>query len=296
MRAHRIGVVVALLLFLTKTAAASSPWAASAGDDYVVTPNVTYRTVSGWQGKLDIYTRAESSTSPTLVWFHGGGWTRGSKEAELLYVLPYLERGWSVVNVEYRLAATAPAPAAVEDGRCALLWIVANADTFDLNVDKLVVSGISAGGHLALMSVFLPATSRLAAPCPGDAASHVAAVVNWFGPADLEELLVAPHRFEQAVEWFGDPGKAEELAAEVSPLSHVRAALPPVITIHGKNDDLIPHRQSVRLHAALRTAGVPNELVTIEHAKHGFFGASATQRAYRKIWSFLEQQGVATRP
>jgi acetyl esterase/lipase len=95
---------------------------------YRVVPNITYLTANNWDAKLDVYQSRQSATpNPTLVYFHGGGWTGGSKEGSSLTFLPFLEMGWNVVNVEYRLAKVSLAPAAVQDALCALRWVIRNA-------------------------------------------------------------------------------------------------------------------------------------------------------------------------
>ena len=63
----------------------------------------------------------------------------------------------------------------------------------------------------------------------------------------------------------------ESLAKKVSPLTYVRPDLPPILTVHGENDPLVPYQQAVRLHRALTEAGVPNRLVTIPEGPHGPF-------------------------
>jgi acetyl esterase/lipase len=85
------------------------------------------------------------------MFLHGGGWVAGNKEAATNLFLPHLQRGWDVVNVEYRLAGSSLAPAAVEDARCALRWIYNNANAYHFDTERIVVSGQSAGGHLVLM-------------------------------------------------------------------------------------------------------------------------------------------------
>ena len=85
----------------------------------------------------------------------------------MLRALPYLEMGFAVVNVTYRLARVSEAPAAVEDCRCALRWVIQNAKEYGLDVNRLVVTGYSAGGHLALTTGMLPASAGLDRQCPG---------------------------------------------------------------------------------------------------------------------------------
>jgi acetyl esterase/lipase len=86
---------------------------------YQVIPNIVYRTASNFEAKLDLYQpRGLTAANPVLMFFHGGGWTAGTKEASALNLLPFLQTGWTVVNVEYRMTNVAPAPAAVEDARC----------------------------------------------------------------------------------------------------------------------------------------------------------------------------------
>ena len=97
---------------------------AHVSNEYRVIPNVTYHEANNHENQLDLYlpSRAGGPT-PVLVFFHGGGWIVGNKESNVLRVLPYLEMGWAVVNVGYRLVQVSPAPAAVEDGLCALRWV-----------------------------------------------------------------------------------------------------------------------------------------------------------------------------
>src|SRR6185503_19257168 len=134
--------VAALLLGLLASLASSpvliaqdSPlaWAARLENGYRIVPNVTYLTASNWEAKLDLYvTRTPDKPLPTLIFIHGGGWTGGAKEASQIGILPYLDMGMNVVNVEYRLARVAQAPAAVEDCRCALRWVIQNAKQYGI--------------------------------------------------------------------------------------------------------------------------------------------------------------------
>ncbi len=102
----------------------AASWTVELSTRYRVVPNITYLTADGYESKLDVMApRDVQQPLPTLVYIHGGGWVGGAKEGSLLRTLPYLEMGFAVVNVEYRLARNALAPAAVEDCRCALSWV-----------------------------------------------------------------------------------------------------------------------------------------------------------------------------
>src|SRR6476469_879229 len=101
----------------------ASKWAAEAAAQYAVNANITYRTASNQQLKMDVYYRRGVTTpQPTLVYMHGGFWVAGAKETAIMGLLPWLEMGWNVVNVEYRLGVasdpTTLAPAAVDDCFC----------------------------------------------------------------------------------------------------------------------------------------------------------------------------------
>ena len=106
---------------------------------YSVTPDVTYLTASnGYEVKLDVYRRRDVQTpQPTLVFYHGGGWVAGSKDTALMSFIPWIDMGWNVVNVGYRLLRVAGAPAAVEDAQCALRYIAAPAQAKQFNIDTV---------------------------------------------------------------------------------------------------------------------------------------------------------------
>src|SRR5438067_2046649 len=292
-------LLMALLVSAVSSVAAAqdSPlaWAARLENSYRIVPNVTYLTASNWDAKLDLYvTRTPDKPLPTLIFIHGGGWTGGTKEGRDLAILPYLDMGMNVVNVEYRLARVAPAPAAVEDCRCALRWVIQHAKEYGIDTARLVVSGGSAGGHLALTTGMLSASAGLDRQCPGPDNLKVAAIVNWYGISDVNELLDGPNMKPYAVSWLGSATDREQIAKRVSPLTYVRAGLPPIITIHGDADPTVPYTQSVRLHKALSDAGVTNQLVTIPDGKHGFDCCNLAQRidAYTKIRDFLTRNHV----
>jgi len=256
--------------------------------------NITYLTANNWDAKLDVYVprTTTASPNPTLIYIHGGGWVGGSKEGSFSAFLPYLEMGWSVVNVEYRLARVSLAPAAVEDCRCALRWIVRNAKQYNFDTNKLVVTGHSAGGHLSLTTGLLLPSAGFDRWCPGSEQLKVAAIVNWFGITNVADLLDGPNMKDYAVTWLGSMSNREDVARRVSPLNYVRPGIPPIITIHGDSDRTVPYQHALWLHEALNNAGVPNQLVTIPGGDHGGFNREQTTRAYTAIRDFLIKQGV----
>ena len=278
-------------------------WTDYASGDYDILPNITYSTANNIELKLDLYLpKNRDAPNPTLILFHGGGWVDGQKERNIFYLLPYLSMGWAVINVEYRMARSSPAPAAVEDCRCALRWATYHAKEYNLDSSKFVLTGTSAGGHLALITGMLPSGSVFDRQCPTDNSTRwregtepqlkVAAIVNFFGITDVAELIDGPNAKHYAMEWFGSLSNRQELARQVSPINHVRAGIPPVITIHGEEDDIAPYSQAVRLHAALDKAGVPNKLVTIKGRKHGGFNREELIRSYDAIREFLRKNSV----
>jgi acetyl esterase/lipase len=266
----------------------TASFAALSQNQYRIVPNVTYLTANNYDAKLDVYVPRElNRPNPTLIYIHGGGWTGGSKEGSVFTFLPFIEKGWSVVNVEYRLARVSLAPAAVEDCLCALRWIIRNAKTYNFDVDNLVVTGNSAGGHLALTTGMIPASAGLDRQCPGTEPLKVAAIVNFYGITDVEDLLEGPNMKTYAVTWLGSMENRREIARRVSPIHYVRAGLPPVITIHGDADPTVPYQHGVQLHEALQKAGVDSKLVTIPGGHHGNFPREQTLRAYAEIEKFL---------
>jgi acetyl esterase/lipase len=313
---HAMRVAMACLAMTTVTAAqgpatatmdrsaaaltATAEWATHAQNEYLIAPNVTYLTASGADLKLDVYRRRDVTTpQKTMVFYHGGGWIGGTKEASFMSVMPWLEMGWNVVNVEYRMARVAEAPAAVEDALCALRFVVAQAKTYNVDPTKIVVSGESAGGHLALAVGMIPQSTGFTNICSGggfagfeNAVPKVAAIINWYGITDVNDMLGGPNARSYAVQWLGSGRDRDDLAKRVSPMTYVRAGLPPIMSIQGDADPIVPYSQNTRLRDALSAAGVQNELVTIPGGGHGNFKPEERTKAYVRIREFLTKNGL----
>ena len=108
---------------------------------YRITPDITYQTASGVDLKLDVYRYESAAPNPTVVYIHGGGWQSGfSKATYTHWLLPYIQMGWNIVNVEYRHSSIALAPAAVEDCLCALRWVYRNAKQHNFDTSHIIVT------------------------------------------------------------------------------------------------------------------------------------------------------------
>lgn len=270
-------------------------WASLVGQRFRAERDVVYKSVGGFQARLDLYVRYDAKPGPAVLYIHGGGWANGSKEQYILWYLPYFELGMRVVSVQYRLSGAAAAPAAVEDCRCALKWVLANAGKYGIDPDRLVVTGGSAGGHLALITGMLDPSAGFDGDCPGEQKHKPAAIINYYGVTDVVDSL--DRKSKSALVWLRGLEDPREMARRLSPLTYVRAGLPPVLTIHGDADEAVPYDHAVRLHKALDAAGVANRLVTIPGGRHGRFQWSdqETLRVQRAIEAFLGERRLVER-
>ena len=266
----------------------------------LVKHDVVYRTVGDKELRLNVYLPDKyigehpwwvndgRGKKPTLLYIHGGGMVEGSKDERALNVLPYVYRDWVVISINYRLAQDAKAPAAVDDCLAALDWVHANAEQYDIDPERIVVSGGSAGGLLSLLTGMLKEGDIL---CGGQLRvgenKNVAAIVNWYGVTDFS-INPAP------IHWFGENVDIEEYARTLSPINYVRNGGVPVITIHGTEDAAVPYEQAVRMHQKLKKVGTKERLLTIKGRKHGEFSPEELTRIYQEIWQFLESAGIDT--
>ena len=140
-----------LLFLLTLTVAAQTQ-----EKQITVTENVAYRTDVGPSTVLDLAqpTFGPQQNRPAILIIHGGGWSAGSKN-DMVYrtlMIDYAMKGYVVANMNYRLTQEAPLPACIEDVRCAIRWMKANAQKLGIDPNRIGTYGHSAGGHLSLMA------------------------------------------------------------------------------------------------------------------------------------------------
>ncbi|MBE7535344.1 MAG: alpha/beta hydrolase [Anaerolineales bacterium] len=228
--------------------------------------DVTYCAMDGVALKMDVYYPSENDGRFAVTMFvHGGGWSSGDKSKGAgATELPALQKaGFLAVAINYRLAPEYVFPAMIEDAKCAVRFLRAHADEYNLDPNRIGVFGGSAGGHLVSM---LGVTDESAGFDVGeylDQSSRVQAVVDMFGPADLTASVA--NDSETVRNAFGN----FDLAL-ASPVTYVSADDPPFLILHGEKDPLVPMAQSEELLAKLQAAGVPAELVQVANAAHGF--------------------------
>ena len=124
----------------------------------------------------------------------------------------------------------------------------------------------------------------------------MAAIINWYGITDVADLLSGPDEKGYAVRWLGGRADSEAVAARVSPVTYVRQGLPPILTIHGDADTLVPYHHAVRLRDKLRAVGVPHELHTVAGGGHGNFNKEQTIQIYQTIRRFLGEHNLWRNP
>jgi acetyl esterase/lipase len=199
-----------------------------------------------------------------------------------------------VVSVQYRLARVAPAPAPIEDCRCALKWVARNAAKYGIDRERILITGGSAGAHLALMTGMIDASAGFDRDCPDGEAPRPKAILNYYGVTDV--LGAFEREDKSALLWLKGVPNPRELARRLSPLSYVRSGLPPILTIHGDADEMVPYSDAERLHRALDTVRAPNQLLTIPGGHHGRFRwtDADTIKAQRTIETFLRKYQVIT--
>jgi acetyl esterase/lipase len=228
---------------------------------------------------VDVYLprrRADDRPLPVIAMVHGGGWSKGDRKQYTTRAIELVRTGsFAAVAVGYRLTDEATWPAQIHDCKAAIRWIRGHAAELGLDPDRIGVTGSSAGGHLVL----LLGSSGGVASLEGSIGDHtdqpsgVACVVNYCGPSDLRAPLFTDERLQQpdpAVVGLlgGNPADLPDRAREASPVAHVSADDPPVLTLHGTRDERVDFRHAEIIDAALRKAGVTSFLVPVVGAGH----------------------------
>jgi len=219
----------------------------------VVEENVVYGKAGTTELKLDLARPAGSGTFPVIVFIHGGGWYAGDRQGYRDEIEEAARRGYVAVTITYRLMqfdvakkettkASPIFPSQIHDAKAAVRWLRANASKYGIDPKRIGVTGRSAGGHLSLMLGLTDPQSKLEGECGNpDQSSRVQAVVNVFGPTEMASCFRT-----SSVAWIfrlfmgGTPEQAAETYAAASPITYVSQDDPPVLTLQGDQDKLVP--------------------------------------------------------
>lgn len=278
---------------------------------------VVYKKGEQFEIKADFYPTATQS-APVIVYIHGGGLFWGSREdMKAEQVEFYVQAGFNVFSIDYRLAPETKIPAIKTDIEDALSWLkLEGIQQFDYNPEKIAVVGSSAGGYLALLS--------------GTFDIKPQAIVSFYGygditgewalkpsphykkmtvvPKELADMLVSnevitvgPIQKRYAIYMYArqngvwidkisDMGEKDLLPFR--PINSVNADYPPTLLLHGTSDEDVPYEQSVNMSEALTKAGVENQLITIPNGKHVFdedWQSESVQNAFDDVIQFLRK-------
>lgn len=242
---------------------------------------------------LDLYKpKQQNGKVPGLIFIHGGGWKSGGRQDYRVYTTWFAQQGYVAVTIGYRLSKEALFPAAVEDAKCAVRWMRAEAESLGVDPDKIVVLGGSAGGHLAMM-VGYSADDKTLEGIGGHAevSSQVAAVVDIYGPFDFETPegksadVVKQFLGKQSYE------EAPELWKRLSPVTYLNTGGPPTLIIHGSLDEIVPISQAEMLSRRLMELKIPSRYIRLEGWPHTMDVAVPVNIYCRhQILKFLQEQ------
>jgi acetyl esterase/lipase len=222
------------------------------------------------QQRLDVYV-PESAIEPegvalprpVVVFWHGGRWREGDKADYRFVGAALAESGYVTVVANYRHYPQVKMPGFMQDAALAALWAAAHANEYGGARERLYLMGHSAGAHLAAL-VTLDARYFAAA---GQSAPHIAGVIGLSGAYDFLPLLEP-----DVQDMFGPP----RLYPESQPINFVRADAPPMLLVHGLNDETVRPKNSRNLAAALGALGVPVTLKLYSKLAHADTVAALT--------------------
>jgi acetyl esterase/lipase len=255
---------------------------------------VIYGRKYGMALTLEVFTPKKDANGAAVVLASSGGWFSPLDFVKPLYLPELSRRGYTVFVVTHGSQPRFTIPEIVQDMHRALRYVRSHAKDYQIDPDRIGITGMSAGGHLSLMQ---GTTGKAGDPKARDsvdrASSRVQAVACFFPPTDFlnygkkdEEALgtgilkdfKAPFDFQQldpktrTFERITDSEKRRAIGREISPINHVSKDCPPTLILHGDADKLVPIQQAEIMIAKLKEAGVPAELVVKPGASHGWNG------------------------
>ena len=295
------------------------------------TPDQTqlFATVDGKSLYLDIYlpatagsaasgsSPADASASPSamamsmtprpalsapVVMIHGGGYSAGRRSDGRNWDRWFAARGYTVFDVDYRLDPPVTWNLAAPDVACAMAWVASHANDYHIAPDRMLITGQSAGGGLAMQVAYGLGDGTVASDC-GGTAPQPAAVFALYPPEDFAmawnlDTGVAPASARVLNTGYigGSPNQFSERYRVVSPVFHVRAGLPPTLIAAGARDHLVPVGGHVEIMKELNAVAMPNAVgvpytfVSVPFGEHGYdiaWGSIGGQITRKIVADFL---------
>jgi acetyl esterase/lipase len=237
---------------------------------------------------VDLYLpkhRATDKPLPVIVFIHGGGWVNGSRKGAGMAAGAAASGNYAGVSVGYRLSGEVKWPAQIHDCKAAIRWIKGHAKEYNLDPERIGVTGTSAGGHLVSLLGLSDGVKEVDGSI-GDftnLSTRVACVVNICGPQDMAAPLMqgeAATKDDPAVSGLLGGTLAEKApeAKAASPLTYVHKGAPPFMTVHGTKDMRVNFNNATKLHEALTKAGNSPILIPVADGGHGFNSPEANKR------------------
>ena len=265
------GVMVwlAAVLLIASVRAAEPP------PDVVFEPDITYGTVGGEDLKLNLARPKDAKGDlPCILVIHGGAWRAGDRAGHNDLTWKFAQRGYVSATIGYRFCPKYLFPAQVQDVKCAVRFLRANAGKYNIDVNRFGAVGFSAGAHLSMMLGVMDKADGLddSGGWP-DQSSKVQAVVSFFGPTDMRAEF--PAASVPLLQGFlgGTPTEKPEAHRLASPVTYVTAGDAPMLLFQGTKDPLVPHQQAILMLEAMTKAGVPGRVELLAGASHGWGGA-----------------------
>ncbi len=237
--------------------------------------DIEFAVVQGQSLKLDLYLPEKPKGSGLVVWIHGGGWRKGSKNKCFITWLP--DHGYTVASISYRFSGAAKFPAQLHDCKGAVRWLRANAWKYGYDSKNIFVAGASAGGHLTALMATTSGHKLLEGHVGGnlDQSSTIQAAIDYYGPTDfILRSKTQPSRANEkgstVYELLG--GGAHEKVVEAKLASacyHVNKDDPPLLAFHGTRDKTVLLDQSQAIQDSYNKAGLSIKLHVIDGAGHG---------------------------
>lgn len=266
--------------------------------DIEVLRDVPY-TEGGRRAHLDIRRpkSANLADAPVLIQIHGGGWTIGNKEQQgLLLMNRMAQQGWVCVSANYRLAPGHRFPTQIIDVKRAIAWVHENIKEYGGDPSYVVITGGSAGGHLAALAALTPG---LAAYQPDfeESDTSVAACVPFYGVYDLGGITESRAAIDMRDRFLGprvfgkDPRTHLDDFVQASPLANVTEHTPDFFVIHGRNDTVVSVNQARAFVAALQEKSDASvTYAELPGAQHAFdvFSSIRSQHTIAAVQRWLQ--------